>query len=113
MKITNIKEVYNLKNPDESSRKNNKYDELYQGYEIQLDDKIIIHILVEEGSQCCEEFGYISLQDSPNDFIGAEVLNTFYSILDQNNGYEEVLNKTVNMENLYIPETCLLYLTFE
>ncbi len=45
----------------------------FEGYEIKT-DKHAYALLIDDGQQCCEDFGYFSTPDDIEDFIGAELL---------------------------------------
>jgi len=73
-KILNIKEVEDRRDP---SRKYRKYD----GFEIETSEQVIF-VGIDNSSQCCEEWGYLSTVDDTKDFIDAELLNIV--IVDEN-----------------------------
>lgn len=63
--ILNIHEIENFKYE--------KYSE-YDGYEITTKDNNY-KILIDNGNQCCESWGYFSTEDKFEDFIGSELLD--------------------------------------
>ena len=46
----------------------------FEGYRINTDNSEII-VLIEDGTQCCENAGYFSSNDDLSDFIGADLQN--------------------------------------
>lgn len=48
--------------------------ELYDGYEIKTTEHKY-HILISNGQNCCEHWGYIVSEDNLDDFIGKELIS--------------------------------------
>ena len=72
--IKSIKEVSDIKI--------NGHYANFGGYEIET-DKQVIKVLISQDQHCCEDFGYLSSVDDPEDFIGAiinkvELVDEFY-----------------------------------
>jgi len=67
MKITNIQEIdTTIKILNHTSRAS--------GYIVNVGD-YFVKMLIEDESQCCENWGYICSEDNIDEFIGAELLN--------------------------------------
>jgi hypothetical protein len=45
-----------------------------EGWEV-VTDNTTIFILIDDQSSCCESWGYISSDDNPSDYVGAELLD--------------------------------------
>lgn len=52
-------------------------DDLYEGYEIETNKKVL-SIVVDSYQSCCESVGHVASNDNFNDFIGAEILGLRY-----------------------------------
>jgi hypothetical protein len=65
--IKNIEKVENLKLEKEDYRS-------FDGFKITT-DKQKIFILIENGQDCCEHFGYFCVEENTDDFIGTELLS--------------------------------------
>lgn len=65
--ITKIEEVENVRLQQDSCSS-------YEGWRITTTEQTI-ELLIAEGQNCCENFGYATTNDNVADFIGAEVLN--------------------------------------
>lgn len=56
------------------SRKNsNGYNEEYDGYVITLADGNQVKMGISNGSQCCENWGYLTSEDNLSEFVGAKL----------------------------------------
>lgn len=73
----------------------------YDGVEITTNKQKIL-IGIDDGQQCCEEYGYISSNDNYEDFIGAEVRNVKIT---------DTALKTIDMPYLY--EGGCIFVTLE
>lgn len=50
-----------------------KYPGSWDGYEVQTNQQLM-RFLIENDTQCCENWGYLWSNDSPQEFIGAALL---------------------------------------
>jgi hypothetical protein len=83
--IKSIAEVFSI--DDSTFEKTDKYwDRKMDGYKVET-DKHTFHILIDNGQNCCEWWGYFSSEDDFNYYIGAE--------LREVNLTDTALNKTV------------------
>lgn len=65
--IESIKEVTDVAIPTTYG-----YSNTYDGYEIKT-NKQLIQILINNGQNCCEQWGYLSSNDNLSEFEGAEL----------------------------------------
>jgi len=75
----------------------------YDGYLIKT-DKQEIQILIDNHSQCCEEFGYFSSEDDFSDFLGAEL----FDIIEVDKEY-----KTKRLDLSYYNNSSVVFVNFE
>lgn len=71
--IRNIKEVEDFLIDPNIIKDIDIENSYFEGYIIESDD-YIIHILISNDTQCCENYGYIVSEDNINDFIGTELI---------------------------------------
>lgn len=69
--------IQSIREVDEVKRNLNQYypgsyDE-YAGYEI-VTNRHTYHVLIDSDQQCCENWGYMTTLDNPDEYIGAELL---------------------------------------
>lgn len=74
---------------------------MIEGYQI-ITDKQTIILGIENGQSCCEDWGYMLSNDTPDEFIGAE-LNSIH-ITDR-------ALKDVEVPNVY--EGCIMFVNIE
>lgn len=66
-KIKNIEEVENVSAIGKS-------DEKYNGVKVTTTDDREYWILIDNEQQCCEDWGYIYLNDDPEEFVGKQII---------------------------------------
>lgn len=71
--IRNIKEVEDFLVDSNIIKGIDIKNSYFEGYIIESDN-YIIHILISNDTQCCENYGYIVSEDNINNFIGAELI---------------------------------------
>jgi hypothetical protein len=49
-----------------------QYENVFEGVEVETDQQVI-RVGIESGQQCCENAGYLLLQDDTAPFVGAEL----------------------------------------
>lgn len=57
------------------------YNSSFDGYVITCDDETTIKVGIDNSSQCCENWGYLTSEDDLKDFIGASVIQV--AIVDE------------------------------
>ncbi len=76
----------------------------FEGYEIKTDSQLI-KIGVSNGQACCENWGYLTTNDSLEEFIGAELLSI--------SEVDEALNKKEIEETKYLDEGNTMFVNLE
>ena len=79
-KIISIEEVWNIGR--ETCDKISTWRKM-DGYEITTENKKIF-VLISNGQNCCEEWGYFSSEDKLSDFIGADLLEVNLADTERN-----------------------------
>jgi len=75
----------------------------YDGYKITTDKQEIL-LLISNGQNCCENWGYFMSNDNINDFIGAELLEV------------KLVNDCLDvkkLQDMYMEETSCMFVNFE
>lgn len=101
-KILEIKELNEYKVQCGTNFKGEPYYSHYEGYFIKT-EKREIYLLIESGRACCEDFGYFSTMDKPEDFIGSELIKV------------ETVDSALKKEKLdeYVSESECYFVNFE
>lgn len=97
--IKSIEEVFNIKNGNHWSS--------MDGFKITTDEQEIF-VLISNDQSCCESWGYLSSFDSPEEYIGAGLINI--SIVDEK--YEKkLISEYEPLE--YLDEGGVVFVNFE
>lgn len=71
----------------------------YYGVIIHLTDGWTLKFGIDDQSQCCEDWGYITTLDNPDDFIDAKVLDIFYTETALNSGALAVCGEPLDINS--------------
>ena len=106
-KILTIKEISEFKLNEVNNAE-------YTGYFIET-DKTEIFLLVEDGTHCCENFGFMTTENDINEFIGEEIQSEFkITALRGDEEYDTVVKafKDFNADGYYSDVTEAIFLEF-
>jgi hypothetical protein len=90
-----------------------EYIEAPEGCKVYVDDVYLISFKIQQGQECCEEYGLLTSEDDVQSFIGAELLDI--TITQQFGIYdgEEYITQELNEFIRCGGDTNVVFITFE